>query len=149
MDKINFVNGGQPAINDTNLNALQDNVENSINALSSNVTLVELWRGTITATTNQTKTLTVDCSGYDIIVYRVRSDYGHYQNVVRIVEDNDVPYQVLLYSSDGYNAAGTIKYIRSTKVIEVKCEGTKGWGDISLERIYGIKLNKTVETTSE
>lgn len=31
MDKINFVNGSQPAINDTNLNKLQTNVENAIN----------------------------------------------------------------------------------------------------------------------
>ena len=37
MEKINFVNGSQPAINDTNLNQLQTNVENSINALQSNV----------------------------------------------------------------------------------------------------------------
>lgn len=27
MDKINFVNKGQPAINDTNLNKMQDNIE--------------------------------------------------------------------------------------------------------------------------
>lgn len=31
MDKINFVNGSQPAINDTNLNQLQTNIENAIN----------------------------------------------------------------------------------------------------------------------
>lgn len=30
MDKITFVNKGQPAINDTNLNLLQDNIENAI-----------------------------------------------------------------------------------------------------------------------
>lgn len=29
MTKINFINGSQPAINDTNLNALQDNVDNA------------------------------------------------------------------------------------------------------------------------
>lgn len=34
MDKINFVNGSQPAINDTNLNQLQVNVENEINAIN-------------------------------------------------------------------------------------------------------------------
>lgn len=31
MDKINFINGSQPAINDTNLNKLQTNIENAIN----------------------------------------------------------------------------------------------------------------------
>ena len=29
MTKINFINGSQPTINDTNLNALQDNVDNA------------------------------------------------------------------------------------------------------------------------
>ena len=33
MDKINFVNKGQPAINDTNLNQMQTNIENAINAI--------------------------------------------------------------------------------------------------------------------
>lgn len=31
MDKINFANGSQPAINDINLNQLQTNIENAIN----------------------------------------------------------------------------------------------------------------------
>lgn len=31
MDKINFVNKGQPAINDTNLNKMQTNIENEFN----------------------------------------------------------------------------------------------------------------------
>lgn len=33
MDKITFTNGQQPALNDTNLNLLQDNIEKAINAL--------------------------------------------------------------------------------------------------------------------
>ena len=32
MDKITFTNGQQPALNDTNLNLLQDNIEKAINA---------------------------------------------------------------------------------------------------------------------
>lgn len=31
MNKIKFINGSQPAINDTNLNKLQTNIENAIN----------------------------------------------------------------------------------------------------------------------
>ena len=30
MDKITFVNGQEPALNDTNLNLLQDNIEQAI-----------------------------------------------------------------------------------------------------------------------
>ena len=33
MDKIDFVNNGQPAINDTNLNQMQTNIENAINSI--------------------------------------------------------------------------------------------------------------------
>ena len=33
MDKIDFVNNGQPSINDTNLNQMQTNIENAINAI--------------------------------------------------------------------------------------------------------------------
>jgi hypothetical protein len=37
MDKIDFVNGRQPAINDVNMNQLQDNVENAINIYEPDV----------------------------------------------------------------------------------------------------------------
>lgn len=33
MNKIDFVNNGQPSINDTNLNQMQTNIENAINAI--------------------------------------------------------------------------------------------------------------------
>lgn len=35
MDKINFINGQQPAINATNLNQMQTNIENAINNVNS------------------------------------------------------------------------------------------------------------------
>lgn len=40
MDKINFVNKGQPAINDTNMNLLQTNVGNAINEKVSTTDIV-------------------------------------------------------------------------------------------------------------
>lgn len=36
MDKINFMNNSQPAINDTNLNLMQDNIENAISGVVEN-----------------------------------------------------------------------------------------------------------------
>ena len=39
MDKIDFINSQQPAINDTNLNLMQDNIERAINAQVSGDTL--------------------------------------------------------------------------------------------------------------
>lgn len=39
MDKITFRNGRQPAINDTNLNQMQTNIENEINILKTELLL--------------------------------------------------------------------------------------------------------------
>ena len=162
MNKINFANGSQPAINDTNLNTLQDNVENAINTLQDNVenkintlsgtiTLKELWRGSIGVTSNTTKTIeNLDLSEYDITVYRVRGDYNHYASVVRVNETSDLPYAFSIISSDSYNAHGTVKYLNSAKKIEFKGEQIKGWDTVSIERVWGIKINKdTTAVTSD
>lgn len=37
MNKITFVNGSQPAINDTNLNQMQTNIESSINEVDDKI----------------------------------------------------------------------------------------------------------------
>ncbi len=37
LTKINFVNGGQPAVNDTNLNQIQTNTQTAISTLEENV----------------------------------------------------------------------------------------------------------------
>lgn len=42
MKKINFKNNGQPAINDTNLNLMQDNIENELNAKVNTSDLIDL-----------------------------------------------------------------------------------------------------------
>ena len=151
MDKINFVNGQQPALNDANLNALQNNVEKAINALSGTITLKELWRGSVVAGNNTTKTIgNVDLSDYDITVYRVRTDYNHYTSVIRVNELSDIPYSFSIFSTGAYNAFGTVKYLNSAKKIEFKCEQIKGWDTVSIEKVWGIKINKdTTAVTSD
>lgn len=37
LEKIGFINNGQPAINDTNLNQLQTNVQNALDSMKTNV----------------------------------------------------------------------------------------------------------------
>lgn len=37
MDKINFVNNSEPALNDTNLNLMQTNIENAINEVDNKI----------------------------------------------------------------------------------------------------------------
>lgn len=45
MDKITFKNGQQPALNDTNLNLLQDNIEKAINEVLAKITPTILFEG--------------------------------------------------------------------------------------------------------
>ena len=47
MDKIQFTNNAQPAINDTNLNLMQDNIENAINKAVEQTILFEDENGII------------------------------------------------------------------------------------------------------
>lgn len=52
MDKIDFVNKGQPAVNDTNLNLMQDNIENAISNVvekgtNTNGTYIKFSDGTM------------------------------------------------------------------------------------------------------
>lgn len=45
MKKINFKNNEQPAINDTNLNLMQDNIENELNAIATELSKSEIYVG--------------------------------------------------------------------------------------------------------
>lgn len=45
MDKITFKNGSQPAINDTNLNSLQTNIENEINKIQQSISSTVVFEG--------------------------------------------------------------------------------------------------------
>lgn len=72
MEKINFVNNQQPALNATNLNKLQDNVENSIDELDNSIigeVLYENSTGTLTSLT-----VNVDLTGYKKIVLELVSN---------------------------------------------------------------------------
>lgn len=54
MTKINFVNGSQPAINDTNLNALQDNIDNA----KQDKMIEGVWTPTLTTLEDIAPTMT-------------------------------------------------------------------------------------------
>jgi hypothetical protein len=57
MEKINFVNGSTPAINDTNMNKLQDNVEDAIDEVQDDVdTKLDASSVKTTQTTSDTDT---------------------------------------------------------------------------------------------
>lgn len=84
MDKIDFVNNGQPAVNDINLNLMQDNIENAINGFI-------LYNNT---SGNQGQiSLTDDSTNYDYceILY---SDYDGNYNSVKIHIPNRKNFQM-------------------------------------------------------
>lgn len=61
MDKINFVNGGQPAINDTNLNQLQTNVENALNNVENPISDLGItWESGVMAQSSQENSIKVN-----------------------------------------------------------------------------------------
>ena len=72
MNKINFVNNGQPAINDTNLNQMQTNIENAINAImvesgsNTNGSYIKFSDGTMICRKKVTGTAVIDDSYYGL-----------------------------------------------------------------------------------
>ena len=78
MDKINFKNGSQPAINDTNLNLMQENIEKEI-VYKSGVVLFENEDGTQNDITLSQSVADFDCIE---IIFKRNNGYfsGRYRN---------------------------------------------------------------------
>lgn len=91
MEKINFINGTQPAVNSTNLNQLQSNVENGINELKPNAKKIKITEDTkkganVTIPTKYkvgTYSLDVFLNGERLIACTTYDDNttGHYSEV--------------------------------------------------------------------
>lgn len=89
MEKINFTNGQAPAINETNLNQLQSNVENAINENTSKLNQltdllgVEIEVGNFEVTTTGTSLTTQavnfkkEFSGVPTIFLSIRGSAGY------------------------------------------------------------------------
>lgn len=79
MDKIIFKNGEAPYINDENLNALQDNMENAINTLEDNLEEINskklLWSGTCNI--GDTIALNDDILNYKLLYIRTTTGEGY------------------------------------------------------------------------
>ena len=78
MDKIDFKNGSQPAINDTNLNLMQKNIEKEF-GYKSGVVLYENKEGTQNDITLSQSVVDFDCIE---IIFKRASGYfsGRYRN---------------------------------------------------------------------
>ena len=83
MTKITFVNNSQPAINATNLNQLQTNIENAFNKKV-------LWTNSMASTKFKSQTITLSSSDYDYLIIFVYRNYDQSQSrtLWTIVEKN-------------------------------------------------------------
>lgn len=61
MDKINFLNGGQPAINDTNLNKMQENIKEEFNNIYNSTLVTNItWESGVTAQSSQENSIKIN-----------------------------------------------------------------------------------------
>lgn len=128
MDKINFVNGSQPAINDTNLNKLQTNVENAING----TVLYENNNGS-----RDEITLNDSVENYGIIkiFYSDRTVY----NSTEVYEANNKEINLMLsFSIENLNIARTI--YRNIKITQTQLKTTTQ-GYLSMVTTGGVDSN--------
>lgn len=145
MDKINFVNGGQPAINDTNLNQLQTNIENAING----TVLYESEAGT---TGNVELNETVENYRYlEIFFHNEGVAPGYAYNSVKVYNPNGKIVTLTIFQKD---TTQNVIFMR-TKNIEInpnmlKVNGYSNWNTfdnieetvkntIYIDRVIGYK----------
>lgn len=84
MDKINFKNSSQPAINDTNLNLMQKNIEKEL-GYKSGVVLYENKEGT-----QDDITLSQSVADFDVIEIIFKRDTGYFSARYRDVNGKTV-----------------------------------------------------------
>ncbi len=85
MDKINFKNGSLPAINDTNLNLMQTNIENAINVIDNKIT------NATTYSTEEINTVKKWIDGKDVYskTYTGECNSGSSQTIANSLKDID------------------------------------------------------------
>ena len=112
MNKINFVNNGQPAINDTNLNNLQDNIENEFNKNIYTASGIVKLNDTLKIQYGRLSNVTVPASG--LIKYTVNflekftnipmvfaMPRGNYNIICQITEGTTTSFGLNVRSVDG------------------------------------------------
>ena len=119
MEKINFVNNSLPAINDTNLNKLQDNVEDAIQEVQDDVD-TKLTASNIKATETSSDTDTYSC------------------NYINEITSDEIIYQNSSGSNEGVTFSRTITN-DDTLEIEFKCN-TYGYKTMRIDNA----LNKDI-----
>ena len=115
MEKINFVNNQEPAINDTNLNQMQTNIENDINTRAK-ITSIAWKENAVIDSTNNTITIPIAWNDLQEIALRVLgTDNGSfgYLTIPRQLWHNNGAYELQVNCFD-YN--GNFKGYKQFKV---------------------------------
>jgi hypothetical protein len=123
MEKINFKNGQSPALNATNLNKMQTNIENEINLIVVNA---------INELKNTTKELYTNESGTNNATITLNDDISNYKEVE------------ILFSMLSTNSVGvTSKRMKSVKALvghQIALEGSvMGY----FKNVYGSRMYST------
>lgn len=161
MEKINFQNGQQPAINGTNLNIMQNNIEAEINRVEGIVEDNQFGKHVKQLYYDNTAsyvsaTLNENISNFDVLVIVGQSSDGYQCSTViykpyigaicslvssRVVDNNTI-----------YNKQASFKISSGTVIESIENHQLQGNTSISsgnyirLRAVLGIKIN---ETTNE
>ena len=90
MDKITFKNGETPAINDVNLNQMQDNIENAINEAEEKIEELKtkpIREKLFNNLENTSLEITLDKSVYEYSYLYVESNAATYNAIIPIFSD--------------------------------------------------------------
>ena len=98
MEKIDFANGQQPAVNDTNLNKMQANIENAINAVLAKITPTVLFEGSAT----DNFTINDDISNYKKVIIYYTDNNG--SRTSRMFGNTDLSNDITVALDSDYNA---------------------------------------------
>lgn len=151
MEKIDFINGQEPAINGANLNQMQDNTENAINELKTNSTgKVLLFDGV--ASKGETLTLNDDYTKYNFLLVVTGSQTDDYGSVLvgsTLSTINEISVQKMFCTYNGQTQIHVCTFhVVDTNHLKINGafwqrlanEGTSGLGilnDVYVRKIYG------------
>lgn len=149
MYKIHFVNGQAPAINDTNLNAMQDNAEQAIadavNDLNVKTKLSDfgtvLYNDTNGTGTNGTVTLSQSAVNFDCIEIYYYGSSLH--SSTKIYQPNGKKACLMITAYYQQDSSNLYQYF-DTKVMNIS--GTSMTVDKNLEMRF---LNKTINNATQ
>lgn len=150
MEKINFINNQQPAINDTNLNKLQDNVEDAIDVVQTD-TNTKLNKTSVKTTKTTSGTDTYSCNYINDKVEKSLIDLTSTNTTTLStggtqIAFNSVRTQIgtnLTYSSNGVLIGSGI-----SKVRVIISQGIQNSGSGVDQKRLELQLNNTTIRTS-